>query len=155
MKERISYQQLPAGLIDAMREVERYLGQTAIEQKILVLMRFYVSQLNTCAYCIDMHFKEALALGEEHIRLHSITSWRDTDYYSEREQALLAWAESVTKLNKSTEQQDEAFNALKLYFSLQQIADITLAISQINAWNRLMKSFLFIPGRYQAAANEV
>lgn len=155
MEERISYQQVPGELIGAMQQIESYLSKSGLDEKLLNLMRFYVSQLNGCAYCLDMHFKEALAGGEEEKRLHSVGAWRDTDYYSDREQALLTWAETVTKLDKKPKQQTQEFDELRLYFSLEQIAQLTLAITQINSWNRLVKAFHFRPGRYQLAQDKL
>jgi len=149
MEERISYRQVPGELLGAMMQIEHYLGQSGLDVKMLNLMRYYVSQLNNCAYCLDMHFKEALAGGEELVRLHSVGAWRDTDYYSRQEQALLAWAETVTRLDKQAEQQTQEFDELRRYFSLKQIAQLTLAVTQINSWNRLVKAFHFRPGRYQ------
>ncbi|WP_281556260.1 carboxymuconolactone decarboxylase family protein [Thalassomonas sp. RHCl1] len=155
MEERISYQQVPGELIGAMMQIESYLKQSGLDEKLLNLMRYYVSQLNGCAYCLDMHFKEAFAGGEEDVRLHSVAAWRETDYYSDREQAVLAWAETVTKLDKNPGQQTLEFDELRQYFSLEQIAQLTLAITQINSWNRLVKAFHFRPGRYQAARDKL
>jgi AhpD family alkylhydroperoxidase len=147
--QRITFQQIPEQLMSCMMQTENYLNSVNIEYKLLELMRFYVSQLNECAYCIDMHFKEAIAAGETVQRLYSVSMWQDTNYYNEREQTMLAWAASVTQLSDKPLAQQPLFDELKQHFSLEEIANLTLAVTQINSWNRLAKSFGFEAGSYK------
>ncbi|MBL4823356.1 MAG: carboxymuconolactone decarboxylase family protein [Colwellia sp.] len=113
------------------------------------LLRYRVSVINQCAYCIEMHFKEAVAAGESELRVYSSSAWQETNFYNGSEQALLAWAESVTLLNDTTDQRQQAFTNLNKHFSQDDIANLTLAIVQINAWVRLAKPFGFEAGAYQ------
>ncbi len=120
-----------------------------IDESFMEILRYHVSIINQCAYCIEMHFKEAIAAGEIELRIYASSTWREVNFYSESEQALLAWTESVTLLNDSTKQRQQSFDKLNKYFNQADIANLTLAIIQINAWNRLAKSFGFEAGTYQ------
>ncbi|KAA1154205.1 carboxymuconolactone decarboxylase family protein [Pseudoalteromonas fuliginea] len=113
------------------------------------VLRYRVSVINQCAYCIEMHFKEAIAAGESELRIYSSSAWKETNFYNESEQALLEWTESVTKLNDSTDQRQQSFTNLKKHFSQDDISNLTLSIVQINSWNRLAKPFGFEAGNYQ------
>lgn len=135
--------------MSCMMQTEHYLNNIDLDHKLLELMRFYVSQLNGCAYCIDMHFKEAIAAGETEQRLYSVSMWRDTNFYSEAERAMFAWAESVTQLSDDALTQQPIFDELSRHFSVSEMANLTLAVSQINSWNRLARSFGFEAGSYQ------
>ncbi len=149
--ERISNKELPDGLMTVMRQVEAYISQCGLDKRLLELMRMRVSQINGCAYCIDMHYKEAIHAGESALRIVSVSAWKEAPYYSEKERAVLAFAESLTIMND-----DDDMNALhhklELYFSKQEIAYLSLAVAQINSWNRLMKSFGFVAGNYTVRA---
>lgn len=146
----VSFAQIPGQLMNCMMQTENYVNSIdIINHSQMELMRYYVSVLNGCAYCVDMHFKEAIAAGETEQRLYSVSYWMATDYYSETEQAMLAWTESVTSMATSNELRDDAFEQLEKFFSVDDIANLTLAIVQINAWTRLARSFGFKPGSYQ------
>lgn len=147
MNARIDFSEIPSGLLAAMREMERYVENIGIEVKLKELIYVQVSMLNQCAFCIDMHFKEATAAGEESQRLYSLPAWREAPYYSAQERACLAWAEYVT-FPQSQLEEGLLFEALLEFFDKQQIADLTLAINQINGWNRLMKAFGIQAGGY-------
>ncbi|TBR44260.1 carboxymuconolactone decarboxylase family protein [Marinomonas agarivorans] len=148
---RITFAEIPADFMTTMMATENYLGTLSVLSAAqLGLLRVYISQLNGCAYCIDMHTKEALRANEKEQRLYSVLVWEETSYYTEKERAVLAWAKSLTLLKNSTTEQDEAFNALSQFYSKADIANLTMIITQMNAWNRIAKSFGFEAGSYQA-----
>jgi len=149
---RISFQQIPEQLMSCMMQTENHINSLdLLPANQLELMRYYVSQLNECAYCIDMHFKEAVAAGESEQRLYSTSVWRETHFYNESERAMLAWTESVTLLNDNDEQQQALFSDLTRHFSIEEAANLTLAVIQVNSWNRLSRSFGFEAGTYQVS----
>lgn len=148
MTQRIFYHDVAKGLWDGMLKTDLYLKRSGLDHKLLELVKYRVSQINGCAYCLDMHHKEALHLGESELRLHSLAAWREAPYYSEAERAALAFAEAVT-LAMQQDVSDDLYNALTPFFSKAAIADLTLAIVQINSWNRINKAFRTIPGEYK------
>lgn len=148
MKARIDFSEIPKGLMGAMTATESYLGKTGFDNKLVELIRLRVSHINDCAYCIDMHFKEAMAAGEDMQRLYSASAWKDTTYYSDEERACLAWAEYITLPGDRYDEQG-LFDNLLAFFDKEKIANLTLIIIQINAWNRLMKSFGIEAGNYK------
>lgn len=133
----------------AMLGLEQYLANCGVETALLHLMKLRVSQMNGCAFCLDMHWKDLRAMGESEQRLYSLDAWRETPYYSERERAALGWAESVTQV-ATTRVPDEVYEEVRRQFSEKEIADLTLAIATINAWNRLAIAARTVPGGYQA-----
>lgn len=152
MTVRIPFPHVPKDLMAAMMQVENYVNACGFSTRLLELLRFRTSQINGCAYCIDMHYKEAIAAGEEPLRLYSLPVWRDTDFYDAKEQAALAWCEAITAIhdNKLT---DNLFAEMQRHFKDTEVAHLTLAIIQINSWTRLAKSFGFAPGLYQAGGH--
>jgi AhpD family alkylhydroperoxidase len=146
--ERISQRELPKGLIEALFQAQQFVDNSGLDAKLLHLLRMRVSQINSCAYCLDMHFKEGIEDGETPLRLISLSAWRETPYYSPEEQAVLAFAETLTKL-PADESSDHIHDELDKYYSKEEIAKLTLAVIQINSWNRLTRSFGTIPGKYQ------
>jgi AhpD family alkylhydroperoxidase len=134
-----------------MIKTEQYItGLNIIDKPFMEILQYHVSVLNKCAYCIEMHFKEALAAGETELRIYSSLTWRDVGFYKDSEKALLAWAESVTLIKDETNKsRQQIFNNLSQYFNQNEIANLTLAFIQINSWNRLVKSFGFKAGDYQ------
>ena len=147
---RIPFENIPKNLMNCMLQTEKYIKSlNIIDEAFMELLRYRVSVINQCAYCIDMHFKEAVAAGESELRVYSSSAWEQTNFYNESEQALLTWAESVTLLNDSTEQRQQSFTDLRKYFSQDDIANLTLSIVQINSWIRLAKPFGFEAGTYQ------
>jgi len=152
--ERISYKDAPAGLYEALRHAQNYVDNCGLDRKLLELLRFRISQINSCAYCLDMHYKEALEAGENPLRLISLSAWRETPYYTPKEEAVLAFAETLTKL-PSDERSDNIHDELNKYFSKQEIANLTMAIIAINSWNRLTRSFGPVPGKYKIKEAEV
>lgn len=148
MSNRISFSEVPKGVFEGLMSGEKYVNETGISHKLLELIRFRASQLNGCAYCIDMHFKEAIAADEEPQRLYSASAFREAEFYTEQEKAILDWTEKLTLMSQQSDL-DESFSVLSGFFSKEAIANITMAIIQINSWNRLAKSCGFPAGSYQ------
>jgi AhpD family alkylhydroperoxidase len=146
--ERISFNDAPQGMAQVLLNVEQYISKSGLDKKLISLLKFRVSQINSCAYCLDMHYKEAIHAGETEKRLYSVSAWRETPYYSPKEKAALAFAETLTRLPEE-ENSDHIHDELSKYFSKQEIAYLTLAIAQINLWNRVVRSFGPVPGNYQ------
>lgn len=145
MKARISFEETSKELMDVLLKPGIYIRKSGLDPKLIALIDFRVSTINGCAYCLDMHYKDAIAMGESEQRLYSLAAWRDCPYYSEKERAVLAYAEAVT----ANHVDDEVFDALTGFFSKKEIADLTLAIATINTWNRLNHAFRTVPGGYK------
>lgn len=145
--ERISFQNIPEGLYNGLYQMGGYLETKGLDKKLLMLMDYHVSQLNGCAFCLDMHFKEALEEGESTVRLSILAAWKDTEVFSEKERAVLNYAEAVTLLAEN-EIGDEVFRMMQNQFSQEEITAWTLAIVRINGWNRFMKAFKTKAGDY-------
>ncbi len=151
MKERLDYKKASPGAFGAMLGLEKYVRQSGLEQPLLELVKMRVSQINGCAYCLDMHSKDARAAGETEQRLYVLPAWRETDFYTERERAALAWAEALTLL-AGREVPDELYEQVHRQFDDKAIVDLTLAVIAINSWNRLAIPFRAEAGIYQPAA---
>jgi AhpD family alkylhydroperoxidase len=145
MTPRIASADLPEGLIQSMLKVESYLRGTELSLNLLELVRVRVSQMNNCAHCIDMHVTRAMEAGEDAQRLHCLSAWEETSLYTKSERAVLRWAEWVTSAAPDIDG-DTAFAELRSFFDQDQAANLTLAITQINGWNRLARSFGFPVG---------
>jgi AhpD family alkylhydroperoxidase len=128
-----------------------YLSQSGLDKKLIDLIFLRVSQVNGCAYCIDMHWKDLRAAGETEQRLYGLDAWEESPYYTDRERAALAWAEAVT-LVAETHVPDEVFAEAQRHFSEKDLADLTLAVVAINGWNRLNIAYRTTPGSYQPGA---
>jgi AhpD family alkylhydroperoxidase len=148
MEPRIDYRKFAPEALKAMYGLEAYLGHCSIEEKLVHLVKLRASQINGCAFCIDMHWKDARALGETEQRLYGLDAWEESPYYSERERAALAWTETVTRIS-TTHVSNEAFEEVKKQFSEAEIVDLVYVISTINAWNRIAISLRAVPGHYQ------
>ena len=146
--ERISYQDIPKGMFENLMSTENFINQSSLEIKLLELIRLRVAQKNGCAYCVDMHHKELIHLGETDLRLSSLCVWKETPYFSEKEMAALNLTDALTKMSRDP-LPEKVFEVLTPHFSKEEICYLTLAISQINTWTRLMKTFKFTPGNYQ------
>ena len=149
MNARINYAKV-SGVYDAMDALDQYLNASSIEAGLLHLMRLRASQLNACAYCIDMHWKDLRAIGETEQRLYGLNAWRESPYYSDRERAALAWTEAVTHVAVG-QVPDDIHRECAGEFTEAELADLTLAVAAINAWNRLSIAARLEPGRYQPA----
>ncbi|AWW32377.1 carboxymuconolactone decarboxylase family protein [Echinicola strongylocentroti] len=148
MKERIAQKDLPKGLYESLKQTQNYLDKNGLPPTLKGLIKMRVSQINSCAYCIDMHYKEAIHAGDSPLRLISLTAWRETPYYSAKEQAVLEFAELLTHM-PSEQQSDAIHDKLKKHFSQAEIAMLTLEVIQINSWNRMVRSFGLVPGNYK------
>jgi AhpD family alkylhydroperoxidase len=146
---RINYATIAPGATRAMLGLEEYLKLSSLDEKLLDLIKLRVSQMNGCAYCIDMHWKDLRALGETEQRLYGLDAWEESPYYDDRERAALAWAESVTRITEG-HVPDALFDQVRPHFSEKELADLTLAITTINAWNRLAIAFRIPAGHYQS-----
>jgi len=150
--ERITYKDAP-GVYAALAKGQEYVEHCSLDQKLIKLIVFRVSQINSCAYCIDMHYKEAMHVGIDPIKLISVSAWREAPYYSPREQAALAFAEELTHL-PAEKNSDGIHDELLKHFTKQEIVDLTMVVVQINSWNRLVRSFGPTPGNYKVPARK-
>lgn len=151
MQMRISYARSAPGVFDAMESLDNYLEGSAIERPLRLLIQMRASQINGCAYCLDMHSKDLRAIGETEQRIYSLDAWRECPYYTERERAALEWTEAVTLVAES-HIPDAAYDAVRPFFDERELADLTLAVATINAWNRLSIAARLTPGSYQPTA---
>ncbi len=148
MQPRLKYSDLAPDGYRAMKGLEDYVHSSGIEPLLLELVKLRSSQINGCAYCIDMHTKDARALGETEQRLYALSAWQETPFFTERERAALAWAEAVTRVGDS-HVPDEVYEQARKHFGEKELVDLTLALVAINGWNRLAISFRSVPGSYQ------
>jgi AhpD family alkylhydroperoxidase len=132
----------------AMEGLEKYVRSGSVEKPLLDLVKMRASQLNGCAYCLDMHSKDARAAGETEQRLYLLNAWREAPMYSDRERAALAWTEAVTHISEG-HAADEVYEQVKSQFDEKELVDLTMAIVAINAWNRLAISFRAPAGHYK------
>jgi len=153
MPPRINFPKVAPEAYMAMRGLEAYLRQCGLEKPLLELVKTRASQLNGCAYCIDMHTKDARAHGETEQRLYALSAWRETPFFSERERAALAWTEAVT-LVADAPIEPEDYEDAREFFDEKSLVDLTLAIVAINGWNRLSIAFATVPGTYRPASPE-
>src|SRR3954449_8893555 len=147
MKARIDVMHVSPGIIHAMLGLERQVGQAGFDGKLLDLVRMRASQINGCAYCLDMHSKDARANGETEQRLYGLNAWRETPYYSARERAALEWTEALTLVTEG-HVPDEVYERVRQEFSEDELAHLSLAIVAINGWNRLNVAARTVPGDY-------
>jgi AhpD family alkylhydroperoxidase len=148
MEPRINFYKAAPEAVNAMRGLEHYINQSSgLEPSLRELIKIRVSQINGCAYCIDMHTKDARAAGETEQRLYALNAWRETPFFSERERAALQWTEAITLIGEG-HVPDDLFFAVRQYFSEAELVNLTLAIVTINGWNRLAIAFRSVPGSY-------
>ena len=150
MEPRIDYLEYAHEAQKAMYALGKYISTCGLDHKLLHLLELRASQINGCAFCIDMHSKDARALGESEQRLYELNAWRETPFYTDRERAALAWTEAVTLVSES-HVPDSVYEELKKHFSEKEIVDLTIVATTINMWNRLAISMRAVPGRYQPA----
>ena len=148
MESRIDYMTAGRGAMEAMLGLEKYIRQSGLEESLLDLVKLRASQINGCAYCIDMHWKDLRARGENEQRLYGLDAWEESPYYTDRERAALTWTEAVTNV-RETHVPDETFQKVRPFFKDKELADLTLAIGSINVWNRLNIAVRTVPGSYQ------
>ncbi|MEO6967130.1 MAG: carboxymuconolactone decarboxylase family protein [Rhodanobacteraceae bacterium] len=149
MTQRIHYTQVSPDGFKAMRHLQEYVENSGLEHPLLELVKMRASQINGCAYCLDMHSKDARAGGETEQRLYTLDGWRETPFFSERERAALAWTEALTQISENDVSETLYAEACK-HFSEKELVDLALAIIAINGWNRLAIPFRSTPGIYQS-----
>ncbi|MGH8101565.1 MAG: carboxymuconolactone decarboxylase family protein [Chthoniobacterales bacterium] len=150
MDPRLDAAKAAPGAYKAMVGLEAYLSHCSLEKPLIELVKMRASQMNGCAFCIDMHSKDARAAGETEQRLYGLNAWDETPFYSERERAALAWTEALTFVHDN-HVPDELFAEVRQHFNETEITDLTLAVATINAWNRIAISLRAVPGSYQPA----
>jgi len=150
MQARIAFDKTAPEGVKAMWTLENYVRHCGLEPSLLELVKFRASQINGCAYCIDMHTKDARAHGETEQRLYALSAWREAPFFTDRERAALAWTEAVTKVADG-QVPDEVYELARRHFGEKELVDLTLAVVAINGWNRLAISFRKVPGTYQPA----
>ena len=156
-KSRLDYAKHALEPLRSLYAIERYLHDSGIDIKLLHMLKLRASQINGCAFCIDMHWKDAKAAGETEQRLYGLNAWRESPYYTDKERAALEWTENVTLVSE-THVPDDVYDRVRAQYTEKEIVDLTLAVGMINLWNRFAISFRAEPGKYQpnhtsAAAN--
>jgi len=147
MESRVDYQSVAPGAVRAMMGLEEYVADADLEPSLLHLVKVRVSQMNGCAFCIDMHAKEARADGETEQRLYALDAWHETPFYSDRERAGLAWAEAVTNVGESRVP-DTVYETAREHFDEEELVALNVAVVAINGWNRFAVPFRTEPGTY-------
>jgi AhpD family alkylhydroperoxidase len=146
--ERISFSQIPKGMIEQLMSIENYLKASTLDYKLLELLRLRIAQINKCAYCIDMHYKELKHTGETELRMSTISVWKETSFFTEKEIVVLEFTESLTLISEN-KISEKLFLSLTHFFNTEEICILTLAISQLNTWTRLVRTFKLTPGNYE------
>jgi AhpD family alkylhydroperoxidase len=147
MKARIDLMHVNPGIIRAMLGLERQVREAGLDETLLHLVVMRASQINGCAYCLDMHSKDARAAGETEQRLYGLEAWREAPYYTARERAALEWTEALT-LVADTRVPDDVYERARAQFSEDELVHLSLAIVSINGWNRLNVAARTVPGGY-------
>jgi len=150
MEPRIDYRKYAPEATKAMLELEKYIAGCGLDHKLIHLLKMRASQINGCAFCIDMHSKDARALGETEQRLYELDAWRETPFYSDQERAALQWIEAITEVSE-THVPDSAFDEAKKQFNEKEIVDLTIVAGVINLWNRIAIATRAVPGHYKPA----
>jgi AhpD family alkylhydroperoxidase len=145
MTRRIAYLQASAQLTKKLLDLSAQLHESGVERSLLDLVNIRASQQNGCAFCLDMHIKEARIHGERELRLHHVAIWRESTLFTERERAALAWTEALTELAEQGVP-DELYERCRMHFSERELSDLTFAVGVINLWNRLNVAFRTTPG---------
>lgn len=144
----MDYKNTAPDAIKAMWGLEKYVHQCGLEPLLLELIKTRASQINGCAFCLDMHTKDARAQGETEQRLYALPAWEETPFFTDRERAALAWTEAVTRV-ADTHVPDAVYEAARKHFTEKELVDLTLAIVAINGWNRLAIAFRAEAGSYR------
>lgn len=148
MESRLNYAKAAPEAVAAMREVEAYVRRSTLEKPLLELVKMRASQINGCAFCLDMHSKDARAAGETEQGLYALSAWEEAPFFTERERAALAWTEAVTLVSQG-HVSDEVYEQARKLFTEKELVDLTMAVVAINGWNRLAISFRAVAGTYQ------
>jgi AhpD family alkylhydroperoxidase len=150
MQARLDYAKAAPSAVRAMLGLQAHLAQCGLEPSLQELVKLRASQINGCAYCIDMHTKDARARGESEQRLYALSAWEETPFFTDRERAALAWTEAVTRVAEG-HVPDAVFDLARKHFQEKELVDLTLAVVAINGWNRLAIGFRAVPGSYKPA----
>jgi AhpD family alkylhydroperoxidase len=150
MQPRIDYRKYAEEPRKAMLAIEKYVSECGLDHRLIHLMKMRASQINGCAYCIDMHSIDARAAGETEQRLYELDAWRETPFFSDRERAALAWTEAITLVSED-HVPDAVFEEVKKYFNEKEIVDLTIVATVINMWNRMAIATRAVPGHYRPA----
>jgi len=150
MQPRLKFNEASAGAYKAMLALETYVQNCGLEKTTWELVKLRASQINGCAYCLDMHSKDARAAGETEQRLYCLSTWRECPFYTDRERAALEWTEALTLISKD-QVPDPVYEAVKPHFTEKELVDLTMAVIAINGWNRIAIPFRFVPGSYKPA----
>ena len=153
MKARLNIAAVSAGAYHAMLGLEKYIHESSIEPKLVHLLKMRASQINGCAYCLDMHSKDARALGETEQRLYGLDAWREAPYYTDRERAALEWTEALTLVSEG-HVPDEVYERARRQFSERELVELGMIAVAINGWNRLAIAFRSEAGTYQPRPEE-
>jgi len=148
MTQRIDYRSAAPDGFAAMRGLEKYVRHCGLPRKLVELVKMRASQINGCAHCLDMHSKDARAIGESEQRLYVLPGWREAPFYDERERAALEWTETVTRIADKG-MPDEVYERARRQFSEKELVDLTFAVIAINGWNHLAIPFRAPVGDYQ------
>lgn len=146
--QRINVLEAAPAALKPLLAVEQFARNSGIEHSLLALVKLRASYINGCAFCVDMHTKDARIAGETEQRLFGVPVWRETPYYTPRERAALGWTEAVTRLGEHGVS-DELYRETREFFSEQELVNLTIAVIAINSWNRLSIAFKAVPGSYQ------
>ncbi|HML17934.1 MAG TPA: carboxymuconolactone decarboxylase family protein [Bryobacteraceae bacterium] len=148
MEQRLDVAKVAPAAGRAMFALEKFVRESGLETSLLELMRLRASQINGCAYCIDMHTKDARAGGETEQRLYTLSVWRETPFFTGRERAALEWTEAVTDITRN-DVPDDLYIRVRKEFNEGELVNLTMAVIAINGWNRLAIPFRVVPGTYQ------
>ena len=148
MKERLNYAQVSPDALKAMRELEKYVAVSGLERPLYELVKTRASQINGCAYCLDMHTKDARKAGEAEQRLYALSAWRETPFFTERERVALEWTEALTLISEN-DVPDSLYDRVRKHFDEKEMVALSIAIVAINGWNRLAIGFRTVPGSYK------
>lgn len=147
MQMRLDYYNLAPHAVKGMQEIEKYVAASGLERSLYELVKTRASQMNGCAYCIDMHTKDARKAGETEQRLYALPAWRETPFYTARERAALEWTEALTFISQN-HITDDLYNRVAKHFDEKELIALTMAIVAINGWNRLSIAFATLPGTF-------
>jgi AhpD family alkylhydroperoxidase len=150
MKARLDPQKASPEAYRAILGMEMFVRKSGLEPSLLELVKMRASQINGCAYCLDMHSKDARAAGETEQRLYTLNAWRETPFFTDRERAALEWTEAVTLVSED-HVPDAVYDEVRQHFSEEELVKLTMAVVTINTWNRVAIAFRAVPGEYQPA----
>ena len=150
MKARLDPQKASPEAYRAILGMEMFVRKSGLEPSLLELVKMRASQINGCAYCLDMHSKDARAAGETEQRLYTLNAWRETPFFTDRERAAMEWTEAVTLVSED-HVPDAVYDEVRQHFSEEELVKLTMAVVTINTWNRVAIAFRAVPGEYQPA----